>query len=32
LSLTITGGPTLDINITNPNPYGVDITYKITTF
>jgi hypothetical protein len=32
LSFTITGGPTLDINITNPNPYGVDITYKITTF
>jgi hypothetical protein len=32
LSFTITGGPTLDINITNPNLYGVDITYKITTF
>jgi hypothetical protein len=32
LSFTITGGPSLDINITNPNLYGVDITYKITTF
>jgi hypothetical protein len=31
LSFTITGGPTLDISVTNTNPYNMDIYYKITT-
>lgn len=31
LSFTITGGPTLDISVTNTNPYDMDIYYKITT-
>lgn len=31
LSFTITGGPTLDISVTNTNPYNMDIYYKITS-
>lgn len=31
LSFSITGGPTLDISVTNTNPYNMDIYYKITT-
>lgn len=31
LSFTITGGPTLDILVTNTNPYDMDIYYKIAT-
>lgn len=31
LSFNITGGPALDISVTNTNPYDMDIYYKITT-
>ena len=32
LSFNVTGGPSLDITVTNSNPYDMDIYYKITTF
>jgi hypothetical protein len=32
LSFNVTGGPNLDITVNNPNPYNMDIYYKITTF
>ena len=32
LSFSVTGGPSLDITVNNPNPYNMDIYYKITTF
>jgi hypothetical protein len=32
LSFNVTGGPSLDITVNNPNPYNMDIYYKITTF
>lgn len=32
LSFNVTGGPSLDITVTNSNPYNMDIYYKITTF
>ncbi len=30
LTFNVTGGPTLDITVTNPNPYGMTMVYKIT--
>ena len=32
LSFNVTGGASLDITVNNPNPYNMDIYYKITTF
>lgn len=32
LSFGVTGGGSLDISATNPNPYDMDIYYKISTF
>ena len=32
LSFNVTGGPSLDITVTNSNPYNMNIYYKITTF
>ena len=31
LSFNVTGGPVLDITVNNPNPYNMDIYYKITS-
>lgn len=31
LSFNITGGPALDITVNNPNPYNMEIYYKITS-